>query len=539
MSESPSGNRQPPRGDYDAVIVGAGFAGLYMLHRLRGLGLTARVFETGGGVGGTWYWNRYPGARCDIESMEYSYQFSEELQQEWVWSEKYATQPEILRYLNHVADRFDLRRDIQFHTRVESAVFDEARRLWVLRTTRGDEATAQFCLMATGPLSSPNTPRFKGIERFRGEQYHTGHWPEEEVDFTGKRVGVIGTGSSGIQSIPLIARQAARLFVFQRTPAYTIPARNAPLDPAEVSRIKADYARFRAESKQSISGFKTHPRRDLALAVGPEERRKEYEERWARGGLPFLSAFADIMFSKEANDTAAEFVRGKIRELVKDPAVAEKLMPRTILGCKRLCVDTDYYATFNRPNVTLVDVSETPIEEITETGVNAAGASYELDALVFATGFDAITGTLLKIDIRGRDGLSLGEAWAAGPRSYLGLGIAGFPNLFTIAGPGSPSILANMVPSIEQHVEWIAGCIARLRERNAATIEATEEAQDSWVREVHSVIGTTLFTQCDSWFLGANIPGKPRVFSAYFGFPRYVERCNRVAERDYEGFLVA
>lgn len=523
---------------FDAVVVGAGFAGLYMLHRLRQLGLRAVVFEAGADVGGTWFFNRYPGARCDIESMEYSYQFSDDLQQEWVWTEKYATQPEILRYINHVADRFDLRRDIRFNTRVVSAHYSDADRRWTVATDAdaGDSATAQFCLMATGPLSSTNIPRFAGLERYRGEQYHTGDWPREQVDFTGKRVGVIGTGSSGVQSIPLIARQAAHLTVFQRTAAYTVPAQNAPLAPEEQTRIKADYAQYREESRRGIAAFQTHPRRESALAVPPEERRKEFEARWARGGLPFVSAFSDLMFDPVANAHAADFIRDKIRSIVRNPAVAEMLSPKTILGCKRLCVGADFYETFNRPNVSLVDVGAAPIREITETGLFAGEIHHDLDALVFATGFDAMTGTLLKIDIRGAGGLALRDAWAAGPRSYLGLAVAGFPNFFTIVGPGSPSILANMVTAIEQHVDWIADCLAHLRARGAASVQPTPEAQSAWTDELHAVIGKTLYTQCDSWFLGANIPGKPRVFSAYLGFPRYAAKCNEVAANNYEGF---
>jgi len=523
--------------DFDAVIVGAGFAGLYMLHRLRELGLSVRVFEAGSGIGGTWFWNRYPGARCDIESLEYSYQFSPELQQDWEWSERFATQPEILRYLEHVADRFELRRDIEFETRVRSAHFDEASGRWAIDTERGP-VSARFCIMATGCLSSTNTPRFPGLDRYAGATYHTGRWPHEGVDFSGKRVGVIGTGSSAIQSIPVIAEQAAHLFVFQRTPNYSIPAHNAPLDPARVASVKADYAGFRAQNSQRPFGANFPVNEVSALQVDADERAREYESRWEQGGLGFFTAYHDLILDRAANDTAAAFVRAKIHSIVNDPAVAEALSPQQVVGCKRLCVDTNYYATFNRPNVTLVDVSDAPIAEILPAGLRTTRASYELDCIVFATGFDAMTGALLSIDIRGRAGQTLHDKWAAGPRTYLGLGTAGFPNLFLITGPGSPSVLSNMVPSIEQHVNWIADCIAYLRAQGRERIEATPAAEDAWVAHVNEVAGMTLYPSCNSWYLGANVPGKPRVFMPYLGFPPYVEKCNEVAAKGYEGFAL-
>jgi cation diffusion facilitator CzcD-associated flavoprotein CzcO len=522
----------------DIVIVGAGFAGLYMLHRARGLGLTARVFEAGSGVGGTWYWNRYPGARCDVESMEYSYQFDDALQQDWRWSERFATQPEIMRYANHVADRFDLRKDIQFDTRVVAATFDEAAKRWTVRTDDGAETSAQFLVMATGCLSSTNLPDIKGLEGFSGARYHTGEWPHEEVDFSGKRVGVIGTGSSAIQSIPIIAEQAKALTVFQRTANYSVPAHNAPLDPQYEARIKADYANFRARNSLQINAFGSNLPRSSILAhdMTPEERRAAFEARWEYGGLFFLGALGDLLLDKEANDMAAEFVRGKIRGIVRDPAVAELLSPKQVIGCKRLCVDSGYYATFNRPNVRLVDISKSGIEEITRAGARVNGESFALDALVFATGFDAMTGTLLKIDIRGRNGLTLCEAWEAGPRTYLGLSVARFPNFFTICGPGSPSVLTNMMVSIEQHVNWIADCISHLRTSGRASIEARLEAQDAWVEHVNAVADRTLYPQCNSWYLGANVPGKTRVFMPLLGFPPYVEKCKEVVAKGYEGF---
>jgi cation diffusion facilitator CzcD-associated flavoprotein CzcO len=524
---------------FDAVIVGAGFAGLYMLHRLRGMGLRTRVIEAGSGVGGTWYWNRYPGARCDVESMEYSYQFSDDLQQEWDWSERYAAQPELLRYANHVADRFDLRRDIQLDTRVTAATFDAERACWVIETDDGARCGATFCIMATGCLSAPNTPRFEGLESFAGERYHTGYWPHEPVDFTGKRVAIIGTGSSAVQSIPVIAAQAAHLTVFQRTPNYAIPAHNAPLDPRKRDAVKADYAGLRARARLTFTGIAFDYGEALALETSPQEREREYERRWQRGGLSFLGAYQDLGLDARANDTAAEFVRGKIRAKVKDPAVAELLAPKTVIGCKRVCIDIGYFETFNRPNVTLVDVSERPIEAITPRGVTVAGKEYPADALVLATGFDAMTGALLRIDIRGRDGMRLAQAWSDGPKTYLGLAIAGFPNLFTITGPGSPSVLTNMLPTIEQHVEWIAEAIHHLRTRGLPTIEAKGDAQEQWVEHVRKLASPTLRYTCTSWYLGVNVPGKPRVFMPYIGgFPRYVQQCRDVVANGYEGFAL-
>jgi cation diffusion facilitator CzcD-associated flavoprotein CzcO len=524
-------------GDFDAVVVGAGFAGLYMLHRLRGMGLSVRVFEAGSGIGGTWFWNRYPGARCDIESLEYSYQFSQELQQEWEWSERYATQPEILRYLEHTADRFDLRRDIQLSTRVRSARFDETTARWTIETERGD-CTAAFCIMATGCLSSTNTPRFPGLESFAGATYHTGRWPHEGVDFQGKRVAVIGTGSSAIQSIPHIAEQAARLTVYQRTPNYSIPAHNQTLDPEVVKRVKSDYPEFRRQNAQKPFGA-NFPHDELsAFHVDDSERMRRYEERWRHGGLGFFTAFGDLITDRTANETAADFVRDKIRSIVRDPAVAEKLAPKQVIGCKRLCVDTGYYETFNRPNVTLVDVNDDPIEEILPHGIRTKHAVQEVDCIVFATGFDAMTGAVLSIDIRGTGGRSLREKWAEGPRTYLGLGTSGFPNLFLVTGPGSPSVLSNMVPSIEQHVGWIGDCIGYLRAKGLRRVEATSAAEDAWVAHVNEVAGDTLFPTCNSWYLGANVPGKPRVFMPYIGFPPYVEKCNEVAAKGYEGFAL-
>ncbi len=524
----------------DAVIVGAGFAGLYMLHRLREQGLTVKVIEAASGVGGTWFWNRYPGARCDIESMEYSYQFSEELQQEWKWSEKYSPQAEILDYANHVADRFDLRRDIVFNTSVERAHFDETTSRWEIQTSDGSWS-ARHCVMATGCLSAPTDPDFAGFDSFKGNVYRTSQWPHEGVDFTGQRVGVIGTGSSAIQSIPVIAEQAARLTVFQRTANFSIPAHNEALDPTYEEMVKADYRGFRERNAEQLTGFGSLLHRtDLsAKDVTPEERAAIYEESWAAGGLPFMNAFADLLFDKESNDTASDFVRAKIRSIVNDPDVADLLSPDTVVACKRLCVDTNYFATFNQDHVHLVDVSENPIKKFTPNGLATGGTDFEFDAIVLATGFDAMTGALDRIDIRGRGGLPLKSKWHAGPITYLGLGTAGFPNLFIITGPGSPSVLTNMLPSIEQHVEWIDDCIGWLDENGLASIEPTEAAEAEWVGHVNEMADLTLFPTCNSWYLGSNVPGKPRVFMPYLGFPAYVEKCNEVVANGYEGFATA
>ena len=526
--------------ELDVVIVGAGFAGLYMLYRCRELGLSTLALEAGGGVGGTWYWNRYPGARCDVESLQYSYQFSDDLAQEWVWTERYAGQPEILRYLEHVADRFELRPQIQCDTRVKEAAFDDGSGRWTVRTEQQDEFDAQFLIMATGCLSAANVPDIEGASTFRGQSYHTGLWPQQGVDFTGLRVGVIGTGSSGVQSIPVLAEQAQDLVVFQRTAAYSVPAHNGPIDPAEQNEVKAHYRAFRAANSQILTAIgERRPRNDLAaLAVTAEERHTEYDARWKDGGLPFLGAFSDLLIDPNANETAAGFVREQIRSIVRDPGTAERLCPDQVIGCKRMCVDTNYYDTFNLPHVHLVDLRESPITAITETGIQTAGGHYELNAIVYATGFDAMTGALTRIDVRGRDGISLRDAWAAGPHTYLGLGVAGFPNLFTITGPGSPSVLTNMIVSIEQHVEWIARCIADLRDRGYRHIEPASDAQAAWVEFVNQIADFTLFPTCNSWYLGANVPGKTRVFMPYVGFPSYAAKCEEVAARDYEGFVL-
>jgi len=526
----------------NVVVVGAGVSGLYLLYRLRGLGLTVTAFEAGSDVGGTWYWNRYPGCRCDLESLEYSYSFASDLQQEWHWPERYGTQPEILKYVNHVADRFDLRRYIQFNTRVTSAVFDPERNRWTIKTDQDDTVNARFCIMATGNLSTPRTPDFAGLDAFQGEWYHTGLWPHEGVDFTGLRVGVIGTGSSGVQSIPYIAAQAQYLYVFQRTANFSLPARNGPMNDQTELTHKAEYPARRKAAYDTPFGIAGYPPpAKSALEVPADERDQIYERKWAEGGsISFLYSFNDLLTNKAANDTASEFVRQKIRSTVKNQKVAELLAPHTHpMGTKRLILDTNYYETYNRDNVTLVDVKSAPIEEITKTGLRTAQAGYELDAIVFATGFDAMTGAMLDIDIRVEGGPSLKEAWSAGPRTYLGLMIAGFPNLFMIMGPGSPSVKAQMILGAEQHTDWIAECLQHLRSRELSRVEATAEAEEDWVIHVKEVADSTLYPLANSWYLGANIPGKPQVFMPYVGgFGPYKKKCDEVTANGYEGFLL-
>ncbi|CAM2999511.1 NAD(P)/FAD-dependent oxidoreductase [Prescottella defluvii] len=525
---------------YDAVVVGAGIAGIYAVHRLREQGLTVRAFEAGSGVGGVWFWNRYPGARCDVESVDYSYSFSPELEQEWDWSEKYATQPEILAYLEHVVDRFDIRRHIQFDTRVTSAVLDEDTLRWTVSTDRGDVVSARFFVVAAGPLSNANTPAFDGLDTFTGDIFHTAHWPHEGVDFTGRRVGVIGTGSSGIQSIPFIAEQADELFVFQRSANYSVPAGNASLDDATRAAQKAGYAERRRLSWESGGGspHRAHP--DSALAVSEDERRSAYEERWQLGGVLFSKTFPDQLTDLAANDTARAFWEGKVRAVIDDPAIAELLIPDDhAIGAKRIVTDSGYYETYNRDNVELVNLKATPIVGMDATGIATTAAHYDLDAIVLATGFDAMTGSLDKLEIVGRGGQSLKDKWAAGPETYLGLGIDGFPNFFNLTGPGSPSVLANMVLHSELHVDWVADAIAYLDARGAAAIEGTPEAVADWGEECRTRADASLLNTANSWYLGANIPGRPRVFMAFLGgLAVYRRIIAEVAESGYKGFTI-
>jgi cyclohexanone monooxygenase len=542
MSVAPPNSDKRQAESCDVVVVGAGFAGLYMLYRLRSLGFSVRVFEQGGDVGGTWYWNRYPGARCDVESMQYSYSFSEELQQEWNWSERYAPQPEILKYANHVADRFNLRPDISLNTRVDRADFDETTDTWEVATSDGRSVRARYVVLATGCLSNARMPDVKGLSDFKGKVYHTGHWPHETVDFTGLRVGVIGTGSSAIQSVPVIAEQARHLFVFQRTPNFSIPACNAALTVEERDAFRKNYPEIRRFAREDARNgiYAELPDRG-ALDDGENARRVKYDQRWAKGGLTFMLAYNNLILDKAANDTAADFVREKIAEIVRDPQTARLLQPDNHpIGSKRICVDTDYYATFNRPNVTLVDIRPEGIEEIRPDAVRVQAKDYEIDALVLATGFDAMTGSVAKIDIHGRHETTLNEKWAEGPKTYLGLMSEGFPNLFIITGPGSPSVLSNMIVSIEQHVDWIADCLNFMRSRGLASIEASREAEARWVAHVNEVAHTTLYPQANSWYMGANIPGKPRIFMPYIGGVGVYRRiCDEVAAKGYEGFAMA
>jgi len=527
---------------FDAVVIGAGFSGLYALHRLRDqMGLSARVFDIAGDVGGTWYWNRYPGARCDIESIHYSYSFSEELQQEWTWSERFAAQPEILRYLNHVADRFDLRKDIQFNTQITSLVWNDKNKLWEVGTKDGTIARGKYLIAGTGNLSVAKTPEFKGVETFKGEIYATGNWPHEGVNFAGKRVGVIGTGASGIQAITEIAKEAAHLTVFQRTPNYATPIGNAPMDPETERQVKSRYAEIRTKSRNAFLGIPYDQVQPSALAVSAEERRRVYDARYVQGGFRlFVDSFADLLFNKEANDTAAEFVRAKIRERVKDPQVADMLTPKDYpYGTKRPPLETKYYETYNRDNVTLVDIKATPIELITEHGICTTTDEYELDAIVLAIGFDAMTGPLLSMGIVGRHGLKLEDKWANGPLTYLGITSHGFPNLFFITGPQSPSVLYNMPLAIEDHVDFATDAIRYLRDHDLDTIEPTLEAETRWVAHVYELSQQTLMPGTDSWYMGANIPGKPRVCMVYLGgAPAYRKICADVQAKGYEGFTL-
>ena len=534
----------PASRQLDVAIVGGGLAGLYAIHRLRKLGLTVRAYEAGSGIGGTWFWNRYPGARCDVESLEYSYSFDEQLQQDWKWPERYGTQPEILKYINHVADRFDLRRDVQLNTRIKSAVFDATANEWTVTTNTEEEIRARYCVMAAGNLSTPRVPDFKGIHDFKGKWYHTGLWPHDGVDFSGKRVGVVGTGSSGVQMIPIIAQQAGHLTVFQRTANFSLPARNGPMTPEREDPHKAEYPARRAAAQETPFAIGGYPRPTRKTHEVPaEERARTFEAKWLEGGsISYLYSYTDLLVDKDANDTASEFVRNKIRGMVKDPRTAELLAPKDHpIGTKRLCLDTNYYETYNRPNVSLVDVRSDPIQEITATGLRLkSGAEYEVDALVFATGFDAMTGALNEIDIRTTEGAVLRRHWEGGPLTYLGLMVSGFPNMFVVTGPGSPGVKTQMIASIEQHVDWIAGTLNHLAAHQLDRIEPTPTAESEWVNHVNAVADSTLYPLANSWYVGANIPGKPRVFMPYVGgFDRYKKRCDEVAAGGYPGFTLS
>ncbi len=529
---------------YDAVVIGAGFAGMYMLKRLRDdLGMNVQVYERGSGVGGTWFWNRYPGARCDSESYVYCFSFDDDLLQEWNWGGKYPEQPEILSYLNHVADRFDLRSGIQFNTSVTAAHFNDGTGLWDVETDQGDHVTAQYVVTAIGCISTGQIPQIPGLDSFEGEWHHTGAWPHEGVEFEGKRVAVIGTGSSGIQSIPVIARESEHLTVFQRTPQYTIPAQHGTVDQAFLKEVKANYREILDEAKHTAAGFPYDASKTSALEVSDEERQETYERLWEKGGFHFmLGSYSDIATDRRANDTASEFIRQKIREIVNDPETAERLLPRDHpFSSKRALIDTNYFDTYNRDNVDLVDIRHFPIEEITATGLRTAdGQEYEVDTIVFATGYDAMTGTFFNIDIAGREGRQLREKWSEGPTTYLGVATADFPNMFMITGPQSPSVLSNMPVSIEQHVEWISDFIEYLREHAIDVVDADPQAEVDWVQHVSDIADQTMYMLADSWYLGANIPGKPRVFMPYAGgVGPYRERCDDIAANSYEGFVMS
>ena len=528
--------------DVDVVVVGAGMAGLYLLHRFREIGMSAVALDAADDVGGTWYWNRYPGARCDIQSLDYQYTFDPELEREWQWSEKYATQPEILRYLHHVADRYDLRRDIRFETPVERAVWDDDRACWHIHTTTGEEITCRHYVMATGTLSVPKDPDIPGAERFSGDTYLTGKWPHEGVDFSGKRVAVIGTGSSAIQSIPHIAAEAEQLTVFQRTPNFSMPAGNGPIPDDRRAQLEADRDAYRDAARWSRAGVPMPQPTESVFAVSDDERLRRFEDAWSQGNLLAPgSTFVDLGVTEAANDLWCEFVRDKIRSTVDDPDTAEALCPTTYpFGTKRPCLDTNYFETFNLPHVRLVDLRAQPIVSITESGIDLPDEHLEFDAIVYATGFDAMTGALVGVDIRGRDGVTLKDKWEHGPRTYLGLTSVGFPNLFMVTGPGSPSVLSNMAVSIEQHVDWIVDAVASMRTDGFTTIEPTATAEAGWVQHVLDCANVTLFPKANSWYMGANVPGKPRVFLPYVGgVDTYRRTCDEVVERGYLGFRLA
>ena len=528
--------------DYDVIVIGAGISGMYQLHRLRGLGLRARVFEAGDDVGGTWYWNRYPGARFDSESWTYGYSFSDEILREWEWSEHFAAQPETLRYCNFVADKLDLRRDIEFNCRITAAAWDEAAGDWEIASEDGRRARARFLITAIGPLSAPTMPAIPGVESFRGEAYHTGRWPHEAVGFAGKRVGIIGTGATAVQAITEIAKTVGHLTVFQRTPNWCAPLHNSPIAPADQARIKASYAEIFARCRASFGCFihDSDPRK--ALEVSAEEREAFFEKLYREPGFGiWMGNFKDVLINAEANATITDFMRRKIRQRVKDPAIAEKLIPTTHgFGTRRVPLESGYYEVYNQPNVRLVDIRATPIERITPAGVRTSETDYPLDMLIYATGFDAITGAFDRIEISGRAGRRLRDKWGDGPRTYLGLQIEGFPNLFTLVGPHNAATFCNIPRCIEQNVDWVTALLARMCERGHARVEATSDAEREWTQHVHDTGRRMLFTQVDSWMMGinSNVAGKDkRTFIVYAGgAPKYREKCEEVAAAGYTGF---
>ena len=524
--------------DVDVVVVGAGFSGLYLLYRLRKAGFSTRVFERGGDVGGTWYWNRYPGARCDVESLQYSYSFDEQLQQDWHWPEKFSAQPDILAYANHVADRFNLKKDIEFNIEVKASWFDENLKTWKITTNTGEEINAQYFIMATGCISTTQIPNIKGLSDYVGNTFHTGDWPHEEVDFSGQSIAVIGTGSSGIQSIPVLAKQAKKLTVFQRTPNYSIPSQNEPMTKKYERSWKDVYSERRKEMRYSAHGSLKDLNDVPALSVDEDQRQELYTKRWAIGGTGFLGSFNDLLTNADANYTAAKYVRQQIKRVVKDKETAEILCPRSYpIGTKRICIDTGYFETYNRENVKLVDISKKPIQRLVTDGIIVDDQLYPFDSIIFATGFDAMTGSIFNVDIKGRDGLALKEKWNAGPKTYLGLMSASFPNLFMITGPGSPSVKSNMIMSIEQHVDLVIETLLSMRRKGLSVVEPELEAENKWVDHVQEVANKTLFPQANSWYMGANIPGKPRLFMPYIGgVGAYREICEEIVANNYRGF---
>ena len=524
--------------DVDVVVVGAGFSGLYLLYRLRKAGFSTRVFERGGDVGGTWYWNRYPGARCDVESLQYSYSFDEQLQQDWHWPEKFSAQPDILAYANHVADRFNLKKDIEFNIEVKASWFDENLKTWKITTNTGEEINAQYFIMATGCISTTQIPNIKGLSDYVGNTFHTGDWPHEEVDFSGQSIAVIGTGSSGIQSIPVLAKQAKKLTVFQRTPNYSIPSQNEPMTKKYERSWKDVYSERRKEMRYSAHGSLKDLNDVPALSVDEDQRQELYTKRWAIGGTGFLGSFNDLLTNADANYTAAEYVRQQIKRVVKDKETAEILCPRSYpIGTKRICIDTGYFETYNRENVKLVDISKKPIQRLVADGIIVDDQLYAFDSIIFATGFDAMTGSIFNVDIKGRGGLALKEKWNAGPKTYLGLMSASFPNLFMITGPGSPSVKSNMIMSIEQHVDLVIETLLSMRRKGLSVVEPELEAENKWVDHVQEVANKTLFPQANSWYMGANIPGKPRLFMPYIGgVGAYREICEEIVANNYRGF---
>ena len=524
--------------DVDVVVVGAGFSGLYLLYRLRKAGFSTRVFERGGDVGGTWYWNRYPGARCDVESLQYSYSFDEQLQQDWHWPEKFSAQPDILAYANHVADRFNLKKDIEFNIEVKASWFDENLKTWKITTNTGEEINAQYFIMATGCISTTQIPNIKGLSDYVGNTFHTGDWPHEEVDFSGQSIAVIGTGSSGIQSIPVLAKQAKKLTVFQRTPNYSIPSQNEPMTKKYERSWKDVYSERRKEMRYSAHGSLKDLNDVPALSVDEDQRQELYTKRWAIGGTGFLGSFNDLLTNADANYTAAEYVRQQIKRVVKDKETAEILCPRSYpIGTKRICIDTGYFETYNRENVKLVDISKKSIQRLVTDGIIVDDQLYPFDSIIFATGFDAMTGSIFNVDIKGRDGLALKEKWNAGPKTYLGLMSASFPNLFMITGPGSPSVKSNMIMSIEQHVDLVIETLLSMRRKGLSVVEPELEAENKWVDHVQEVANKTLFPQANSWYMGANIPGKPRLFMPYIGgVGAYREICEEIVANNYRGF---